>query len=139
MRFMNPKICRPLLGLALGVALGQLGTAQAQTAPDPTRPSEAWLALQPQVVVAPGAAPEVYEASGVTVTVTGKNRRYALIDGQVVKIGDIVNGARVLAINPNTVTVRQNNARKVLSVAPGVEKKSSLPLPRRPAASAVSN
>ena len=136
MRSTQANICRPALGLAL--ALGLLATAQAQTAPDPTRPPEAWLALQPQVVVAPGAAPEIYEASGVTVTVTGKNRRYALVDGQVVKAGDMVNGARVLAINPNTVTVRQNDARKVLSVAPGVVKKSA-PLPRRPAAGAVSN
>lgn len=121
MRFMKPQICRPLLALALGSALGM---AQAQTAPDPTRPPEAWLALQPQVAV-PGATPEANENSGVKVTVTGKNRRYALVDGQVVKTGDIVNGARVVAIGPNAVTLQQNNARTVMSVAPGVTKKTS--------------
>lgn len=131
MRFMKPQICRPLLGLALGLALGQLGMAQAQTAPDPTRPPEAWLALQPQLAV-PGAMLNVDQDSGVKVTVTGKNRRYALVDGQLVKTGDIVNGARVVAISPNTVTLQQNNARTVMSVAPGVAKKTT-PLRRSPA------
>lgn len=135
MRFMKPQIYWPTLGLALGLALGNLATAQAQTANDPTRPPEAWLALQPQVAV-PGATPTVDENSGVKITVTGKNRRYALIDGQVVKIGDMVNGARVVAIGPNAVTVQQNNVRKVLRLAPGVEKKTAR-LPRRPAAGKI--
>ena len=50
---------------------------------------------------------------------TGKNHRYAVVDGQVVKPGDQINGARVVAIKANAVTLKQNDTRQVLSLTPG--------------------
>ena len=118
--------------LAAWFCLGAAGTAQAQAVADPTRPPDAWLAAQPAAPQT-DAAPAQSADSGAHVTVTGKNRRYAVIDGQVVKPGDQINGARVVAIKANSVTLKQNDSRQVLSLTPGVEKKTPKPV-RQPKA-----
>lgn len=112
--------------LCLLVSMCPLAHAE-DTRPDPMRPPEAWLALQPKK-----AAPttDADDNSGARVTIIGKQQRYAVVDGQVVKPGDMVNGAKVLSIQPNSVTVRQNDGRKHLSLTPGVEKKPSVPAAR---------
>ena len=117
----------PLLALAAWLCLGAAGTAQAQALADPTRPPDAWLAVQP-AATSTDAAPSTNADSGAHVTVTGKNHRYAVVDGQVVKPGDQINGARVVAIKANAVTLKQNDSRQVLSLPPGVEKKMPKPV-----------
>lgn len=109
----------PLLALAAGLSLST-AQAQAPAAADPTRPPDAWLALQPP---APDSGVPQNPDSGARVTVTGaKNHRYAVVDGQVVKPGDEVNGAKVVGIKANAVTLKQNDSRQVLSLTPGVQK-----------------
>jgi hypothetical protein len=86
---------------------------------DPTVPPAAWLALQPAVADAAGQA----ETGGLRarVIVTGKTRRFALIDRQVVRAGDTVGDAKVTAIRESTVIM--DDEEKSLAVLPNVEKK----------------
>ena len=104
------------------MALGWFGGAWAQTLVDPTRPPAAWLALQPGGAGA-AALGDQDASSGVRVTVVGRTKKFAVIDGQVVKPGDSYNGTKVLAIKPGEVVVRENDAAKSLKLAPGVVKK----------------
>ena len=72
-------------------------------------------------------------SSGLRVTVVGRAKKFAVIDGQVVKPGDTYNGTKVLAIKPGEVVVRENDSSKSLKLAPGVEKKSPAAPKKRPA------
>ena len=87
---------------------------------DPTVPPAAWLAAQP---VAPGtqAALPGGDTSSVRLVLVGKTRKLALIDGQVIKPGDMHNGAKVAAIGRNQVLMEEKE--KSLKLAPGVQKK----------------
>lgn len=115
------KRCLPLL------ALGWFAGAAGQTLSDPTRPPAAWLALQP----GGGDIGDQDASSGLRLTVVGKTKKFALIDGQVVKPGDIYNGSKVLAIKPGEVVVRDNEVSRSLKVTPGVEKKVISPASRK--------
>lgn len=106
--------------LLLLIGLGWVGGAFAVTAGDPTEPPAAWLAAQPPV-------------SGVTVgTVTalpktqmivnGKSRKFAVIDGDIVKVGDKYKDSKVVAIKDDKVVME--DASKSLRVTPDVEKKA---------------
>jgi hypothetical protein len=132
MRFMKPKICWPVLGLAVGLALGNLATAQAQTATDPTRPPDAWLALQPQV--AGGTVVTDSVAPGVQIIVTGPARKFAIIDGQLVRYGVAHNGAKLVGIRPESVVLQKDGNRETLSMSPAVVKNINVskPVPRKP-------
>lgn len=62
---------------------------------DPTKPAE--------------KINEIYQEShGLTVSaiLIGKNRKIAIVNGKTVKVGNIINGAKVVAINPNFVHFR---------------------------------
>jgi hypothetical protein len=89
-----------------------------ETAADPTRPPDAWLALQSQ------ASSNQDDSEGARITVVGKSQRFAVVDGQLVKVGDVVHGLKVLAIRSSTVTVRENGHTRVLSLTPDVVKKN---------------
>ena len=109
------------------LALGWCTAAWGATLSDPTLPPPAWLAAQS---TAPGAAAPVEQnvSPGLRLTLVGPSRKFALINGQVVKPGDVYNGSRVLAIKSGKVVVE--DASKSLNLAPGVEKKVITPAPR---------
>jgi len=106
----------PLLALSWGAS-----ALEGESTKDPTVPPAVWLAAQPSV---PGAAPQdaVQAASRVQVILVGKTRRFALVDGNVVKVGDVVNDSKVLAIKANRVVTEDES--KSLSMLPNVEKKA---------------
>jgi hypothetical protein len=96
-------------------------------------------AFRPQGVV--NAPPEVGSdravgsLSGVRVVVASPGRTLASIDGQIVRVGDIVNGMRVAQIDPQGVLlVGEGGVRERVAVSPSVTRRE------RPAdASRVSN
>lgn len=104
----------PLLVLSLGT------NAQDASRKDPTVPPAVWLAAQPKTADATQQAASG-ETSRIQLIVAGPSRRLALIDGKVVKAGDVVNGSKVLAITPDKVIMR--DAAKSLVMMPDVEKK----------------
>jgi len=106
----------PLLTLSWGAC-----ALEGESTKDPTVPPAVWLAAQPS---APGAAPQdvVVIASRVQMILVGKTRRFALIDGKVVKAGDVFNDSKVLAIKADKVMTE--DAAKSLGMMPNVEKKA---------------
>ncbi len=94
------------------VLLLVLGVARAEDVPvrDPMRPFGA--------VVAAGGASSV---SGPRFAVTGvliaPSRRIAFLNGQPRKIGDVVDGAEIVAIEAGTVRLRENGAEIVLPLS----------------------
>jgi hypothetical protein len=120
----NLKRCFPSI-----VALGCITAAWGDTRFDPTMPPAAWWAAQsnapattPATATAPAAGTVATqdESSGVQLILIGASRRFALIDGQVVKAGDAYNGSKVVAIKPNEV-VTQDPSKSLLLI-PGVKK-----------------
>lgn len=100
----------------------------AEPPPDPTRPPEAWLSRQPPAAASGSAASPATETppnadAGPRVTLTGQHRRIAVIDGQLVRAGDLVNGARVVAIKPQAVILQTGTERQTLRLTPAVEKR----------------
>ncbi len=122
--------------MPLLLALGWFNMAWGGTLSDPTRPPAAWLAaMQPDIQ---GVAAKVGQggSSGVQLILVGKTRKLALVNGQVVKPGDIYNGSKVLAIKPGEVVVQ--DASKSLKLTPDVEKKVLTPAPLGKTGSAAS-
>ena len=109
--------------------LAAISWAQA-AGKDPTVPPAAWLEVQP---IAPGtqAAPPGSDTSSVRLVLVGKTRKLALVDGQVIKPGDMHNGVKVAAISRNQV--QMEDKEKSLKLAPGVEKaKARRVAPKQP-------
>lgn len=106
------------LTAVLALILFNLAWGGAQS--DPTLPSPAWLDAQPNVQGA--ATPEVHVAPpGMQLILIGRSRKFAIIDGKVVKPGDTYNGSKVLNIKSDEVVVQDES--KSLKLTPAVEKK----------------
>jgi hypothetical protein len=90
-------------------------------------------ALPPAPVVAPasasaagssGAAADPAGNSGLRVLVTGGSRQVASIDGRLVRVGDTVNGMRVVQIGPKGVVLKgEGGVREQLSPSPAAQKR----------------
>lgn len=101
--------------IALGLALvsGQC-PAQAQDLADPMRP--------PAFALPAGATGEQTSGGGPVLqsTLLSEGRRIAMIDGKPMKVGDRIGRARIISIDPGTVTLREANRTRVLQLYPGV-------------------
>lgn len=117
----------PRLELSLLALLVLVITTNARGEPriDPTVIPPAWLAAQP---APPGAAIVVAKEPTpiVQVIVIGKSRKFAVIDGQVVKSGEILNESQIVDIK--SVEVLTKDISKSLKLNPSVEKKSVSPV-----------
>ena len=105
-------MCRTaVLAAVLALAVGASGVLGAEEKPvrDPMRPFGA--------VSVNGAAPT---ANGPRFAVTGvliaPTRRVAVINGKPLQLGDVVDGAEIVAIEPGIVRLRENGAELVLSL-----------------------
>lgn len=108
--------------LLLLAGLGCVGGAWAAPPGDPTEPPAVWLAAQPPV---PGVPEVTVKAVPRTqVVVTSKSRKLAVIDGEVVKVGDQFNDSKVVAIKADKVVM--DDASKSLRTTPDVEKKKAV-------------
>lgn len=93
--------------------------ATALAARDPTVPPAEWLAAQPARADA-GAKSAGGETARVQMIVTGKSRRFALVNGRLVKVGDAISDTRVVAVRPDRVVTEEG--AKSLGIMPGVSK-----------------
>jgi MSHA biogenesis protein MshK len=95
--------------LALGMLCVCAVTAHAQTVQDPTRP--------PVQLLRPSAAEPAVHAPQVQSILIGRaagGRRVAVIDGDTVRVGDMVGGARVVGMTPSTVILARAGRRETL-------------------------
>ncbi len=112
--------------LLLLIALGWASGAWAASSGDPTEAPPVWLAAQP---VAPGVAPPSSSEAVVQVILSGRSRRLAVIDGEVVRVGDHYKGSKVVAIKANKVVMEDTT--KSLDVTANVAKKKPVRVPVR--------
>ncbi len=109
-----------------------LASAAAQTVlpNDPTRPAAQWLAAQARPAGGDTAAPDP-EPAGVQIIVMGAKRQFAVIDGQLIRVGESYQGARLLSIGSQGVLMQKDGAKADLRMNPAVRKKVYLSKPVR--------
>ncbi|MBE7942727.1 MULTISPECIES: hypothetical protein [Ramlibacter] len=116
-----PSRRAPLRPLAF--ALVALASAGAQAQADPTKPSAAWLAAQAK---SPGQKePEATESSGpanAQILLSGRARRFAMVDGHVVRPGESYNGAKLVAVGEEGAVWDRGGTRESSSMTPAVQK-----------------
>jgi MSHA biogenesis protein MshK len=118
------KITPPIVLLA--ALFATTAPAGAQALVDPMRPATA----------APGGEVTVARPSGPVLeqVILGEGRRFAVISGRKVALGDRVGDARIVAIGPDQVTLR-GETTQVLRMFPRAERKSAgnapAPQPRK--------
>ncbi len=91
--------------------LGLAGAASAEVLDDPTRPPGYRLA-------APGgkaAGPRGWRLSGIWIR---EGERLALINGRLVRPGQTIDGARLLAITPTTVRLQRGERTLTVRLLP---------------------
>jgi len=94
--------------LALAIA------ARAAPLGDPTRPPQA----EGDAAGAGAAAQDRVET-----ILIAPDRRLAVIGGRIVRVGDLIGGARVVRIRESGVTVRRDGVDEELPLLQGIEKK----------------
>lgn len=112
--------------IAAALALGSCSAALGQVLADPTRPPQAWLDAQPKVAGGTAAA-EQEAVPQLQSLLIGSTRRYAIIEGQVVGVGDTFKDARVVAVRPTEVVLRSERGTQTLKLFPDVEKRAVKP------------
>jgi MSHA biogenesis protein MshK len=110
-----------VIAVALAMVPGW-GPCFAQQLSDPMRP--------PAFAAPAGAAggeQTSIDALVLQSTLLSNGRRIAMIDGKPMKVGDQIGKARIMAIDPGTVTLREANKIRVLQLYPGAQVTSSGP------------
>ena len=111
---MRDRIARAATGL---IFLSMAMPSGAQALSDPTRP--------PIPTGAPVAAPRAGASGPVLQSILlSPLRRLALIDGRMVKVGDRVGSAEVVAIDFDSVRLRRGDSISVMKLLPDVQKNS---------------
>ena len=100
-------------------ALALAPLAFAESLPDPTRPPDVSSAIGSDY--APGQATGPVLQS----VLVGPKRAQAIINGQMVKVGDKFGGAVVVKIDESEVVLRNGKDLRKLKLFPGIEKRSS--------------
>ena len=99
--------------LIAGVCMAVASTVYAQTLRDPTRPA--------MVANSKGVAARAEQSGWILQSVLiSPERRYAIINGEVVPLGGEVAGAELVAIAPERVTLRTPEGLRVLHLFPDV-------------------
>lgn len=97
-----------------------VGLAQAQPLADPTRP--------PAEGPADRGREEARAPSRLQSVLISSRRSVAVIDGRAVQLGERLDGARVVSIEPAQVTLQRGSVRERLTLLPtGIEKKPVRP------------
>ena len=121
--FFSTLISHFRLGLLRCVVAGAFSSAAvAGVTNDPTLPPPEWLALQP--VIAGKVTTSIEPPTEIQLVIIGRTRKFAMIDGQIVKAGDEYKGSKVLAVRSDQVIM--GDAAKSLSMTPDVTKKTPL-------------
>jgi MSHA biogenesis protein MshK len=88
------------------------GAAWGQAVPDPTRPPAQM--LRPTANAQANAKPQL---QSILVGRAPGGRRVAVIDGNTVRIGDVVGGARVVGITQAQVVLRRGARQEILTLS----------------------
>lgn len=108
-------------------------SAMAQAVQDPTRPPQAL--IKPVAGAASTGAPQL---QSILVARGKGGRRVAVIDGNMVRIGDMVGGARVTGMTATSVQLQRGGKRETLKMtAPEDDAPAPAPTPIPAAASAA--
>ena len=94
---------------------------------DPTRPPAAWLERQAKGGSGDAGTPEA--PPRLQSLLVGGPRKYAIIDGQLVGVGDKFRDGRVLAVEATQVVLRTAQGTQTLKLFPDVEKRVAKPAP----------
>ena len=95
-----------LLGAVLA---GSLSAAPTEDLADPMQPLHQIIEAEPQA--APDAPPVSWEVQGIRID---RHHRSALINGQVARVGDIVDGATIIKIENDSVTLQSGTEPSTL-------------------------
>lgn len=66
-------------------------------------------------------SPESPAAGGASLALVSQARRVAIINGQRVRQGDMVDGYRVVAIGTRRVVLEGSDGTRMLSLTPGID------------------
>ncbi|HEX4984689.1 MAG TPA: hypothetical protein VFV71_01325 [Burkholderiales bacterium] len=113
---MAGRLTRAAAVIACGLLAAQ---ASAQALRDPTRPPGA----------ARGSVRAERPAWALQSVLISPERRYAIINGEVVALGGSVGGAELVAVAPDGVTLRTAQGLKVVHLFPDVSRASSAAQP----------
>ena len=97
-----------------------------QSPQDPTRPNAAWLASQPKATTEAKVAAEDPPPK-LQSLIVGSVRKYALIDGQILSVGDRYRDGRVIEITATEVVLRTEQGTQMLKLYPDVKKYAGKP------------
>jgi MSHA biogenesis protein MshK len=107
---------RTFLVLLAGLGLGSQAVQAQSGLADPTRPATGG---------APALAPVDEGAFALQSTLISPARRVAVINGRSYTVGDRVNGARILAIEPYAVQLDEADGRRTLRLLPRIKNKGT--------------
>ena len=122
----GPPCCAWLGPAFAALALSCVLPAWGQALSDPTRPAQEWLNAQPKVAGATSAFGEEAPPHLQSLLIR-PSRRYAIIDGQLVGVGDTFNDARVVKVSPSEVVLRSERGIQTLKLFADVEKRPVKP------------
>ena len=105
---------------ALIVVGASAGTIAQPKLADPTRPPPSAAQETQTASEAKGAKPQPRLQS----VLISQRRKLAVIDGRTVRLGGVIDGARVVAITEGSVTLRRGAETRTLSLYPAVAKKA---------------
>jgi len=98
--------------LAALICAATASTGAAQTLRDPTRPP---------AMSARGTAGKIEQSGWILQSVLiSPERRYAIINGEVVRLGDLIAGAELVAVTEERVTLRTREGLRVVHLFPDV-------------------
>ena len=113
-----------LPGLLLAASLVAPRALWAQALGDPTRPPESVLRKSAETAgprSAAALAAETDSGPQLQLVLVGPDRRFAMIDGELVGVGGKVRDAKVRAVNADRVELRSDAGRETLKLYPDVD------------------
>jgi len=110
--------------IALGAAAWLIQATDAGAAADPTAPPVGWSAAPAPTAAQQPTTPMAVmpaAASGASLALVGTGRRVAVVNGQLVRQGDMIEGYRVIAVRTGSIVLQGGGGTRTLSLTPGIE------------------
>ena len=116
--YLNLTVARATIRVAMLALLGIASSfVHAENLRDPTRPPASFGAPPAEGIAPRSPTPKLQSV------LIGPGRAIAVISGQTVKVGDSVDGAKVVAIREGEVVLRTGKDLQTLKLFPGIEKR----------------
>lgn len=105
-------VCLCTASIACALAHGE---ARAQPMSDPMRPADARKAAEGEAAAPAGPV--------LQVVITSPERKLAVIDGTVVRVGDAVRGSTLSSVSDSVAVLSKSGDRDVVLMHPGIDKR----------------